>query len=140
MFELATLNRFLNAAQNNVTSAQLKIDEKKEELRKLENALTKLGKKKNEFIDEKSICVEPKLTSKTLNGDNADEITEYREDILEAHFLSIPKNQISEAEEKIESKIEEVEEEIKSLGETISSAKSEIESISEQKREVTNKL
>lgn len=139
MFELATINRFLNIAQNNVTSAQLKIDEKKEELRKLESALTNLGQKKSDFIDEKSICSKPKLTSKTLNGDNADKVTDYRAETLEAHFLSIPENQISEAEEKVESKIEEVEEEIKSLGESITSEKSRITNLSNRKREVINK-
>lgn len=139
MFELVTLNSFLNAAQNNVTSAQLKIDEKKEELRKLEKALTNLGQKKSDFIDEKNICSKPKLTLKTLNGDNGEEVTDYRLETLEVHFLFIPENQISEAEEEIESKIKEVEAEIKSLGATITSEKTRITSLSNQKRVVINK-
>lgn len=139
MSELATVNRFLNTAHNNITSAQLKLDVKKEELKELESALTKIGSKKSAFISEKGICLKPKFTAKTLKGDNAEEINDYRDDTLEAHFLSIPKDQISEVEEEITTKIQEIKEEIESLGDTISSEESNIESLSKQKSEVLSK-
>jgi len=81
----------LAAVRSQISDAKMKLEEKREELKRLQDALSELTANKSDFISKEGICLEPGFSLKTFHGENAD------------------------AEGKISDKIEEVEAEIESL-------------------------
>ena len=111
----------LAAIRGQIADAEMELEEKKEELRRLQDALSELGANKSDFISKEGICLEPEFSLKTFHGENADDFDDFREGELKVSFLAIPNEQITDAEGKISDKIAEVEAEIEALESRIAS-------------------
>ncbi|HZW67284.1 MAG TPA: DUF5082 family protein [Pseudogracilibacillus sp.] len=139
MLDLASINTYLSECDRRIGSLQMQIYEKEQDIEKLETAKTELALNKSDFLDYERICLDPEFSSDTLYGENANEIDDFREDVLKVTFLSIPKKQISKAEEAIEERIEELREDIESLQSDIEDQESIRDDYNKQKEELLSK-
>ncbi|MBU5465333.1 DUF5082 domain-containing protein [Virgibacillus sp. MSJ-26] len=110
-----SLSMSLTAIQAQIYSAKFKLENKRKELQRLEDALSDLERNKNKFIDNYYLCREPEFTRQTLHGDNADNVNNIRENELLVNYVEIYYNQLGHAETKISDKITEVNQEITDL-------------------------
>lgn len=124
---------------NKMTSARESITEKNEQKAKLEQALSELKDEKESFLEKSSDCLKPVFTAKTLAGDNANLLTDIREQQVETSFLEMANKQVSKAEEKIDEKIKEIEEEITNLEGIIQTNELKHEQLLAQERELLNR-
>jgi len=138
MADLSSINTELMELQRFMGSDRLRLSDKEEDLKRLEKALSDLGRNKSDFTDTKEICLEPECAANSLLGDNADDLDALKEDGLQPGFVSIPNEQISAAEETISEEIEIVQQEIADLKSSIASLETQHEELTEQKQEVKN--
>ncbi|HZW68607.1 MAG TPA: DUF5082 family protein [Pseudogracilibacillus sp.] len=136
MRDLASINTYLRETDSRIASAQMQMYDREEELRRLEEALSDLESNKSDFINKKVICLDPKFTSKTLHGSNADNLDDIREGQVQKSFLAIPEDQISNAIEIISDKITEVKERITDLENTISDLESRRQDLLQERARV----
>lgn len=136
--DLASINIYLRETDSRIGSAQIQLNNREEELRRLEEALSDLESNKSDFVNKKVICLDPEFTRKTLHGTNANDLDDIREGQLQKSFLAIPEDQISNAIEIITDKITEVQERITELENTISDLESRRENLLQQRAKVEN--
>lgn len=129
--ELLEVERFMN-------SARFQLEEKKEELRRLEEALNKLGNSKTEFFQHYELCVEPEFTKNTLHGDNAEDLDFFKNQELLPSYVGIYYGQINNATTQIDDRIEIVQDNIADLNSSLSSLETQHEGLKKDKKEVEN--
>jgi predicted nucleic acid-binding Zn-ribbon protein len=105
---------------------QSQLSEKKEQLIRLKNCVTKLDDLQNEFIQNQKLVKDPELTSSTWQGTLANKFEEIRED-LSFSFKDISQTQLNIALTTLENKIESINIEIQSLQNSIEAEKARIE-------------
>ncbi len=135
---LHKLNSELLELQRLIGIANLSLEEKNEELRRLNSALSQLQLNKSDFNRTKSICIEPEFTTKTLHGNNAAKIHNFRENELQVSFSAISDKDISDAENRIIEQINQIKQEIYVIESNISSMETQHTNVNRQKREVEN--
>ncbi|CDQ38552.1 MULTISPECIES: hypothetical protein [Virgibacillus] len=135
---LHKLNSELLELQRLIGIANLRLEEKNEELRRLNSALSQLQLNKSDFNRTKSICIEPEFTTKTLHGNNATKIHNFRENELQVSFSAISDKDISDAENRIIVQINQIKQEIYVIESNISSMETQHTNVNRQKREVEN--
>src|SRR5699024_11385975 len=82
MADLSSINTELMELQRFMGSDRLRLSNKEEDLKRLEKALSDLGRNKSDFTDTKEICLEPECAANSLLGDNADDLDALKEDGL----------------------------------------------------------
>lgn len=121
---------------HSILVANQRLGEKKEEIRRLKKALSDLRQNKSDFIKMERICIEPELTAKTLHGDHGFKLESFRRNELLVSFAAIPNEQISAAENAINTKLQEVQEETLSIENSISGMESQYTYIASQKNKL----
>src|SRR5699024_12407948 len=96
-----SLSMSLTAIQAQIYSAKFKLENKRKELQRLEDALSVLERNKNKFIENYYLCREPELTRQTLHGDNEDNVNNIRENELLVNYDEIYYNKLGNAATKI---------------------------------------
>src|SRR5690625_6036475 len=67
MSNLSSINTHLLEVERHMNAANLRLDEKKEALERLEGALTDLDYCKSGFFDNHGLCLEPEFSPKTFH-------------------------------------------------------------------------
>ncbi|TXL66721.1 DUF5082 domain-containing protein [Cerasibacillus terrae] len=112
MLPLASIIAQIGAADQQIAMTKLKLEEKKEELRRLKAARTELATVKSDFLSKKRICLEPNFTSKTFHGENSNTYDDFREGELEVSFETIPNDQVTTVDARMMRKAIAIEKEI----------------------------
>lgn len=136
--DLYSINTELMEMQRLIGSYQLQISNKRENINRLENALTELELIRDDFGETEDECSKPAFTSKTFHGNQAKNVTSLKNEQLKYSFTMIPGEQITKAAEKIREKIKLLQEEIGSLQSNISSCESQKQTLNDRKEEVKN--
>lgn len=139
MSDLASMNTELMEIERVMGAYRLDVSNKQADIKRLNQALTKLEGNKADYQEQKSLCLEPEFTKKTLHGENEKDIEGFRTDVLEKSFTDIPENKISKVEDEIREQIEIIEKEITSLNSSITSLETDHTRVSEKKAEVKRK-
>lgn len=105
---------------------QSQLSEKKEQLIRLQNCVSKLDGLQSEFLQHQKLIKDPELTSTTWQGTLATKFEEIRED-LSFSYKDISQTQLNNALTTIENKIEAIHAEIQSLQSSIAAEKARIE-------------
>lgn len=121
-----------------INMVEERIEDKKEELQRLEDALADLGSNKSDFLEKKKLCLEPEFTTQTFHGDNADNVDDVREDGVKVNFIAIPEDQISNAETEVSDQIDIVEQEISDLETEVATLEASLASLELTKSVVSN--
>ncbi|RKL67265.1 hypothetical protein CR203_12215 [Salipaludibacillus neizhouensis] len=138
MLDLYHINRDLMVMQGFIQSANSRLAEKREELDRLEKALTDLKENKQSFSDQKDVCLDPKFTLQTLNGKNANQLDDLKKGDVQASFVGIANEQISQAESDLSTQVTVIKGEIGSIESNISTFESKRNQLTIQRQEVLN--
>lgn len=136
MTDVYSINTELMELQRSLSYYRLKINDKEEDLKRLEKALSDLGRNKIDFTDTKEICLEPECAANSLHGDNADDLDALKEDGLQPSFIAIPNEQIRAVEDAISEEIEIVQQEIANFKSSVGSLDTRHTELSVKKLEV----
>jgi paraquat-inducible protein B len=112
---------------------QSQLSEKKEQLIRLKNCVSKLDGLQTEFIQQQKLVKDPELTSTTWHGTLADKFENIRED-LSFSYKDISQTQLNNVLTTIENKIESLQAEIQSLQNSIEAENARIEREKRQER------
>lgn len=134
--DLYSINTQLMGVQRLMGSYQLQISKKREEISRLEKAVTDLELTKTDFYETENVCSKPEFTSKSFHGDHAKDVTSLRNDELRPYFASIPDEQITKATEKMKVQIKLFQEQIGNLENNITSLESQKRTLIARKQEV----
>jgi len=137
--DLGSINSELMQIQHSVFSANLNRDEKKEELKRLQEALKELEGCDTDYSESKDLCLKPEFTTKTFHGEVATDVEGFKEDELQVSYTGISDEQLSKAKTEISDQMEVIEEEISSMGENITTMESRHTSLMEKKEQVKDK-
>src|SRR5690625_5765946 len=88
--------------QHSVFSANLNRDEKKEELKRLQEALKELEGCDTDYSESKDLCLKPEFTTKTFHGEVATDVEGFKEDELQVSYTGISDEQLSKAKTRSE--------------------------------------
>ncbi|MBU8668999.1 hypothetical protein KM917_10745 [Virgibacillus pantothenticus] len=138
--EVSNLNSQLIHLNQLISSSNIRLQEKREELRRLNETLTKLQQNKNDFLKKKDTCIQPEFTTKNFHGKLANEVQSFRENQLQISFLAIPRKYLKKAKNIIMDQIRKIEQEIAAIESNITSWKREQAMVTKQKREVENQI
>jgi chromosome segregation ATPase len=119
-------------------SYSLQINNHRENVRRLEEALNKLNMTKSDFYESEDKCSKPEFTARVLYGSHERDLTSFRENTLKPGFSAIPDVQITGAVNQIQEQIELLQTEIGRLESSISSLRSQESNLIVRKREVQN--
>lgn len=136
MRDLYSINTELMEIQRVMGAYRLEMSNKEEKLRRLQQALSDLEMIKSDFLDKKELCLKPEFTSATLCGDNAKVLEMFKKHALQRSFVSIPNNEISQAERAISREIDRIKWRISSLENSISSLQTQHTNLSAEKMKV----
>ncbi|MBP1970606.1 prefoldin subunit 5 [Virgibacillus natechei] len=136
--DLYSINTELKEVKRLVGSYQFQISNKREDLDRLERALTELELTKGDYYETEDECSKPEFTPKTFHGDQAKGLTSLKEEELRPSFALISEEQITKAVEKIREQIKLLQEQIGNLGSSITSLESQQRSLNARKQEVKN--
>src|SRR5690625_563060 len=114
--DLYSIKTELLEVQRLIGSYQLQISQKRENLDRLEKAMTKLELAKSDFCDAEEGCSKPEFTPKSFHGDQAKGVTSLKVEELRPSFAMISEEQITRIAEKIREQIRLLQEQIGSLG------------------------
>jgi len=138
VLDLYRINHDLMVIQGFIHSANSRLAEKREELYRLEKALTDLKGNKQSFKDQKDVCLDPEFTLQTLNGKNANQLDDLKKGDVQASFVGIANEQISQAESDLSTQVTAIKVEIGSIGSNISTFESKRNQLTTQRQEVLN--
>ncbi|MEW9677684.1 DUF5082 family protein [Lentibacillus sp. L22] len=103
------------SVQGAISGLRLQLEAKREELERLNRALSELSDCQNDFHTKKPLCLKPELTATTWFGEWADDFDSIRENELQESYVEISDEQLDDAISKLEAKIQEIKLEIQSL-------------------------
>ncbi|MDL4842649.1 YwqH-like family protein [Aquibacillus rhizosphaerae] len=95
------------------------LSEKREQLSRLHTCNSQLQVKRNEFNSNRSLIVNPELSSFTWEGSLARKFNDIRHDGMLHYYTDIKTNQLGEVFSSLDSKIQSIREEIRSINQTI---------------------
>lgn len=139
MSDLYSINTKLSELQRLIGASNLELGIKQEELDRLQQALIDLRKSKNSFMNSKYLCLQPRFSQFTFQGENANKLTAFKEEELQTHFIAISNDQINDAIETINDQVQILETKIEEIESNISSMEAQFKEVSEEKAEVENK-
>lgn len=109
---LDSTNAQLTVIEQQIGTVKLKLEKKREDLRRMKLAQEQLIGVRNDYNSKKDICLEPDFTIKTFYGRNANEFNSFRENELKASFVSISNNKTMDVIAKMMEKINDLQNEI----------------------------
>lgn len=112
--DVASLNS-IASVQVTIGSLRLQLEKKREELERLNQALSDLSDCQDDFHEKKHLCLEPELEKTTWYGALANDFDSLREGEVQTNYVGVYKEQIDDAIAAVEAKIEEVKQAIDSL-------------------------
>lgn len=112
---LDSTNAQLTVIEQQIGTVKLKLEKKREDLRRMKLAQEQLIGVRNDYNSKKDICLEPDFTIKTFYGRNANEFNSFRENELKASFVSISNNKTMDVIAKMMEKINDLQNEITAL-------------------------
>ncbi|WP_078577700.1 hypothetical protein [Salipaludibacillus agaradhaerens] len=138
MLDLYRINRDLMVMQGAMNSANSRLAGKKEELERLEKALTDLKGNKTDFKGQKDMCLDPEFTAQTLHVKNARQLDDLKKGDIQASFVGIPNEQISQAESDLSAQVTAIKQEIGSIESNIATMESKHRQLITERQEVLN--
>ncbi|MBD1221951.1 YwqH-like family protein [Virgibacillus halodenitrificans] len=125
--------------QGSVHLLEQRIEERKKDLARLQQTATKLTACKSDFVDKKSLCMQPELGTTTWHGELATAFDNFRKEQLHVSYMAIPNEQMNATMGELQREMKAIEEEIAGWERTVSSLQTNIDTLFEQKREELTK-
>lgn len=123
--------------QGTISSLNLQLDMKREELNRLSQALSELSNCQGDFHAKKTLCLEPELTSSSWYGELASDFDSLRENDVQGSYIEISDVQMDDAISMLEAKIQEVKQEIQILESSITAQQTMLSSLYARAKEAS---
>ncbi|RKQ34723.1 YwqH-like family protein [Oceanobacillus halophilus] len=135
MASLFFINSQINSIHYSIHVMNQRLEQKRNDLQRLNTASTQLSNCKSEFINQKDLCLKPELMANSWHGQLANNFDTYRQSELQVSYLTLPNEQLANTISQLEDKISEIRAEIESLQSGIASHNSRLHSLYDQRRE-----
>ncbi|MCU9613235.1 DUF5082 domain-containing protein [Caldibacillus lycopersici] len=131
---LASINAQIRSTKNTIYYLNGQLDLRQEELRRLQQAQSKLNDYKSEFQHNEHFILEPKLTAKTWHGQLATDYDSFREGDLLSSYKNIYQTQLGSVLSEISSEIRALQNKIEQLEASIESNERRLSDLYEARR------
>lgn len=139
MGSLYAINREIAALQSSIYSFNTQIQQKRDDLERLENVRNRLMSCQQEFTRHERLCLSPELSPNTWYGQLAMNFQHVREGRLKVNYRYLMNTQLEDCLQKIAERIEMIKQAIANLAEKVSYNNSKLYDLyADRRKELTS--
>ncbi|CDQ41150.1 MULTISPECIES: YwqH-like family protein [Virgibacillus] len=134
MESLHSINGQISRMQNSLYDLNLQLENRRRELERLALALSNLYDYKDDFKQNRKLCVTPELSPNTWHGQYASRFQQFKDNEVLANYISLYDYQLVQTIDQLNEKIREIKQSIIDIRMDLSNQRNELDHLYDKQR------